>query len=161
MTGLHPYHEVNNVNVVLISLQNNKTPEPSPAPALPSPLLELLRACWSFEPKGRPDVMACMTVVDGLTRQKVPEVSFEPTDSEPRGAFTPNLNLLSEALAPLSHYFIPSQNIRFTKTLATGTYGYLNLAEMKSGNHEANIVVVRVLKAENWDIEPLRVATVR
>lgn len=161
MTGLHPYHEVNNVNVVLISLQNNKTPEPSPPPALPFPLLELLRACWSFEPKGRPDVMACMTVVNALTQQKVSEVSFEPTEGGPTGAFTPNLNLLSEALAPLSHYFIPGQNIRFTKTLATGTYRYLNLAEMKSGNHEANIVVVRVLKAENWDIEPLRIANVR
>lgn len=159
MTGLHPYHDAKNTFVVIASLQNRKTPEPSPAPALPLRLLELLRECWSFEPRGRPDVTACMTVVDGLTPQKVPEVSFEQTKDGP--AFTPNANLLSESLAPLSKYFIPAQNIRFLERLAIGTYGTLNRGEMISGNTEANLVVVRVLKAENWNIEPLRVANVR
>ncbi|KAG8976858.1 hypothetical protein FRC05_002795 [Tulasnella sp. 425] len=159
ITGLHPYHDAKNTFMVIASLQNRKTPEPTPPPALATPLLELLRECWSFEPNERPDVFACIDVVDGLTRQQVSEVSTEPFKDETLGTLSLDRDFLNEALAGLHRFYIPKHKIRITRRLADGRYGPLYLVELESeGISTTTIAVAKVLKAENWDVSPLRLA---
>lgn len=52
-------------SVIVEVLGKRKTPEPVAAPSLPEGLLDLLRKCWNFNPKERPDARTCLQTLTG------------------------------------------------------------------------------------------------
>lgn len=66
MTDKMPFDHVKARSDFAISahvLGKRNTPEPVPEPVLPEGLLDILRMCWNFNPKERPDARSCCTAL--------------------------------------------------------------------------------------------------
>ncbi|KAG8943324.1 hypothetical protein FRC04_002948 [Tulasnella sp. 424] len=77
MTDKVPFPDIKDINqMFLATYMKKRTPEPDPVPNSLEGLLDLLRKCWEFESKERPDAYVCHCMLDAAISKAELSSSF-------------------------------------------------------------------------------------